>query len=143
VRLIIEQLRLRGGVACRPRCPKKEQDLQARAFHEPLRQGTLQRLPLITLYLTERCNSRCVTCDYWRHGRADMNLESVTQLLPCLVQLQTQVTNPALRPQELPELELIFRDMERDYTEDFRSALWREPDSRATADFLLPGKAYV
>jgi hypothetical protein len=74
----MEQLRLRGGVACRPRCPKKEQDLQARAFHEPLRQGTLQ-------------------------------------LLPSLVQLQTQVV----------------------------LALWREPDSRATADFLLPGKAYV
>jgi MoaA/NifB/PqqE/SkfB family radical SAM enzyme len=69
-----------------------EQDLQALAFDEPLRQqGTLQRLPLITLYLTERCNSRCVTCDYWRHGRADMNLESVTQLLPSLAQLQTQV----------------------------------------------------
>jgi MoaA/NifB/PqqE/SkfB family radical SAM enzyme len=69
-----------------------EQDLQALAFDEPLRQqGTLQRLPLITLYLTERCNSRCVTCDYWRHGRVDMNLESVTQLLPSLVQLQTQV----------------------------------------------------
>jgi len=36
----------------------------------------------VTLYLTERCNSRCVTCDYWRHGRADMTLESVTRLLP-------------------------------------------------------------
>ena len=68
--------------------------MQAQAFDQPAAeytQGTLRRLPLITLYLTERCNSRCVTCDYWRHGRADMNLESVTQLLPSLVQLQTRV----------------------------------------------------
>ena len=61
-------------------------------FAEPLHHGSqLQRLPLVTLYLTERCNSRCVTCDYWRHGRADTNLESVTRLLPNLLELQTQM----------------------------------------------------
>ena len=36
------------------------------------------QLPLVTLYLSDRCNSRCVTCDYWRHGRRDITLESVT-----------------------------------------------------------------
>jgi Fe-coproporphyrin III synthase len=51
----------------------------------------LQSLPLATLYLTERCNSRCVTCDYWRHGRVDMNLESVARLLPSLARLRTKV----------------------------------------------------
>ena len=51
----------------------------------------LRRLPLATLYLTERCNSRCVTCDYWRHGRDDMRLESVRTLLPALRELGTQV----------------------------------------------------
>lgn len=50
----------------------------------------IDRLPLATLYLTERCNSRCVTCDYWRHGRADMNLASVARLLPSLERLQTR-----------------------------------------------------
>jgi Fe-coproporphyrin III synthase len=64
----------------------------------------LQRLPLVTLYLTERCNSRCVTCDYWRHGRTDLDLESVRRLLPSLAQLQTQVAlisggEPLLNPQ--------------------------------------------
>jgi MoaA/NifB/PqqE/SkfB family radical SAM enzyme len=48
-------------------------------------------LPLVTLYLTERCNSRCVTCDYWRNGRVDMTLERLTGLLPSLRQLQTRV----------------------------------------------------
>ena len=51
----------------------------------------VDRLPLATLYLTERCNSRCLTCDYWRHGRADTNLASVARLLPSLERLQTRV----------------------------------------------------
>jgi Fe-coproporphyrin III synthase len=50
----------------------------------------LRRLPLAILYLTERCNSRCVTCDYWRHGRESMTLESVARLLPGLERLGTQ-----------------------------------------------------
>jgi Fe-coproporphyrin III synthase len=63
----------------------------------------LQRLPLVTLYLTERCNSRCVTCDYWRHGRADVTLGSVLELLPSLARLQTQAVlfsggEPLLNP---------------------------------------------
>jgi MoaA/NifB/PqqE/SkfB family radical SAM enzyme len=61
-------------------------------------------MPLATLYLTERCNSRCVTCDYWRHGRDDMTLESVRGLLPSLAQLQTQTVllsggEPLLNPE--------------------------------------------
>ncbi len=40
--------------------------------------------PLVTLYLSERCNSRCVTCDYWRHGSNDMTFESVERMLPAL-----------------------------------------------------------
>jgi MoaA/NifB/PqqE/SkfB family radical SAM enzyme len=47
-------------------------------------------LPLVTLYLTERCNSRCVTCDYWRHGRRDVTLESVERMLPELERLGTR-----------------------------------------------------
>jgi Fe-coproporphyrin III synthase len=63
----------------------------------------LQRLPLVTLYLTERCNSRCVTCDYWRHGRVDMDLDAVTALLPSFERLQTQAVlisggEPLLNP---------------------------------------------
>jgi len=47
-------------------------------------------LPLVTLYLSERCNSRCVTCDYWRHGVKDMTLDSVRRLLPELAELGTR-----------------------------------------------------
>jgi MoaA/NifB/PqqE/SkfB family radical SAM enzyme len=58
----------------------------------------------VTLYLTERCNSRCVTCDYWRTGRTDVTLESVLALLPSLQRLQTRAVlisggEPLLNPQ--------------------------------------------
>jgi len=66
--------------------------------------SSLQRLPLVTLYLTERCNSRCVTCDYWRHGRIDVDLQGIQRLLPSLARLRTEVVlisggEPLLHPQ--------------------------------------------
>jgi Fe-coproporphyrin III synthase len=73
----------------------------------------LQRLPLVTLYLSERCNSRCVTCDYWRHGRADMDLAAVRRLLPSLTRLATRVAlisggEPLLNA-EWPEIARLLR----------------------------------
>jgi len=67
----------------------------------------LQSLPLVTLYLTERCNSRCVTCDYWRSGRKDLNLDAVRRLLPSLAALNTRMVllsggEPLLNPEWLP-----------------------------------------
>ncbi|MGM9484482.1 radical SAM/SPASM domain-containing protein [Roseateles sp. NT4] len=64
----------------------------------------LTRLPLATLYLTERCNSRCVSCDWWRHGRRDIEIETVRRLLPGLSELGTQTVlvsggEPLLHPQ--------------------------------------------
>lgn len=50
----------------------------------------LRRLPLVTLYLSERCNSRCRTCDYWRYGRADLDLAAVSRLVPSLHRLDTR-----------------------------------------------------
>src|SRR6187402_355489 len=73
-------------------------------LNEPLATSQLAGLPLLTLYLTERCNSRCVTCDYWRTGRADVTLESVRALLPSLGRLRTQIVlisggEPLINPQ--------------------------------------------
>jgi MoaA/NifB/PqqE/SkfB family radical SAM enzyme len=74
----------------------------------------LRSVPLITLHLTERCNSRCVSCDYWRHGRKDMTLESITELLPDLRELGTRAIlisggEPLLHPQ-WAEIALLLRD---------------------------------
>jgi len=64
----------------------------------------LHALPLVTLYLSERCNSRCVTCDYWRHGTFDLSVESVQPLLPDFKRLGTQTVllsggEPLLNPE--------------------------------------------
>lgn len=74
----------------------------------------LHSLPLVTLHLTDRCNSRCVSCDYWRHGRDDMTLASVTRLLPELLALQTHTVlisggEPLLHPQ-WPQIAQLLRD---------------------------------
>jgi MoaA/NifB/PqqE/SkfB family radical SAM enzyme len=81
---------------------------EAFAVHPPL-----YRLPLVTLYVTDRCNSRCVTCDYWRHGRDDMDLAAVTRLLPSFTQLHTEVVllsggEPLLNP-DWPEIAQTLR----------------------------------
>jgi Fe-coproporphyrin III synthase len=86
--------------------------LSAQAFIDPPADSRLRRLPLVTLYLTERCNSRCVTCDYWRHGRADMSLDAVKRLAPGLKRLGTQVAlisggEPLLNPDWVPIAELL------------------------------------
>jgi Fe-coproporphyrin III synthase len=89
--------------------------LSAHAFASaPAVNSRLHSLPLVTIYLTERCNSRCVTCDYWRHGRADMNLAKVAQLLPSLERLRTRVIllsggEPLLNP-EWPAIAGLLRE---------------------------------
>lgn len=76
-------------------------------------QPRLQRLPLVTLYLSERCNSRCITCDYWRHGRTDMDLASVQRLLPSLTELHTEVAllsgGEPLLNREWPDIAQLLR----------------------------------
>ncbi len=37
----------------------------------------LRTLPIVVLYLTDGCNSRCVTCDIWRNPRRNMKLELI------------------------------------------------------------------
>jgi Fe-coproporphyrin III synthase len=73
----------------------------------------MRTLPLLTLYVTERCNSRCVSCDYWRHGHRDLSLDAVTQLLPELESLQTRTVlfsggEPLLNP-EWPAMAALLR----------------------------------
>jgi MoaA/NifB/PqqE/SkfB family radical SAM enzyme len=62
------------------------------------------RLPLVTLYLTERCNSRCVTCDYWRTGRDHLTLAKLEAMLPGLRKWGTRIAllsggEPLLNPE--------------------------------------------
>jgi MoaA/NifB/PqqE/SkfB family radical SAM enzyme len=62
-------------------------------------------LPLLIFYPTGRCNSRCVSCDWWKHdGADDLSLEEIDELASGLPSLGTQVVvfsggEPLLRPE--------------------------------------------
>jgi Fe-coproporphyrin III synthase len=40
----------------------------------------LRALPLVVLYITDGCNSRCVTCDIWKLPRRNMDMALVNRL---------------------------------------------------------------
>src|SRR5689334_3427323 len=40
----------------------------------------LRALPMVVLYITDGCNSRCITCDIWKVPRRNMSLELVERL---------------------------------------------------------------
>lgn len=78
--------------------------------HGPARQGPqpagepLPALPLAIVYFTDRCNSRCISCDHWRHGQRDMGLDELAAQLPSLAALGSRVVlvsggEPLLNPQ--------------------------------------------
>jgi Fe-coproporphyrin III synthase len=76
--------------------------------------SALQTLPLVTLYLTDRCNSRCITCDYWRHGRTNLTLESLNAIVPSFARLGTETVllsggEPLLNP-EWPQIAATLRE---------------------------------
>lgn len=41
----------------------------------------LHTLPLVILYLTDGCNSRCITCDIWRNPRRNMHMDLVETIV--------------------------------------------------------------
>ena len=53
--------------------------MRLRAFLSLL-SDSLRALPVATLYITERCSSRCVCCDYWRSGRNEISMDLVKKL---------------------------------------------------------------
>jgi Fe-coproporphyrin III synthase len=72
----------------------------------------MRSLPLITLYLTERCNSRCVSCDYWQHGITDVTPSAIAELLPDLARLGTKLVlvsggEPLIHPRWLEIAETL------------------------------------
>jgi len=71
-------------------------------------------LPLLIFFPTGRCNSRCISCDWWkRSGADDLSLDEITGLADELPALGTRVVvfsggEPLLRP-EVFEAAAIFR----------------------------------
>ncbi len=51
---------------------------------------TLYALPVAIVYITDRCNSRCVSCDYWRFGQTHMDLALARRLADDLPRIGTR-----------------------------------------------------
>lgn len=51
----------------------------------------LYTLPMVILYLTDGCNSRCAMCDIWKNPRQDMSLELVEDIATSLAELDVRV----------------------------------------------------
>ncbi len=81
---------------------------------ENLLTDRLASLPLAIIYITDRCNSRCITCDYWRWGQTNMSLPTAQRLAAELPALGTRMVlvsggEPLLHPR-WSELVSLFRD---------------------------------
>jgi len=51
---------------------------------------SLHGLHTAILYITDKCNSRCIACDYWRYGQNEMPVELVHSLAADLSRLGTR-----------------------------------------------------
>lgn len=71
-------------------------------------------LPLLIFFPTARCNSRCVSCDWWRSdGATDLTLDEIRELGAQLPDLHTRLVlfsggEPLLRP-EVFDIADVFR----------------------------------
>lgn len=71
-------------------------------------------LPLVIFYPTSRCNSRCVSCDWWkRSGAGDLTIDEIDAIAGSLPPLGTRVVvfsggEPLLRP-EVFDAAALFR----------------------------------
>jgi Fe-coproporphyrin III synthase len=72
-------------------------------------------LPLVIFYPTSRCNSRCISCDWWKQtGAGDLSLDEIDGVARTLAELGTQLVvfsggEPLLRP-EVFDAATLFRD---------------------------------
>ncbi len=74
----------------------------------------LYTLPLVVLYLTDGCNSRCVTCDIWRNPRRNMKLDLVEEIASAFQELQVRWVllsgGEAMQHPQWPQIARRFRD---------------------------------
>jgi MoaA/NifB/PqqE/SkfB family radical SAM enzyme len=74
----------------------------------------LHTLPLVVLYLTDGCNSRCVTCDIWRNPRRNMRKELVDDIAGSVEELGIRWLllsgGEAMQHPHWPEIARRFRD---------------------------------
>ena len=74
----------------------------------------LHTLPLVVLYLTDGCNSRCITCDIWRSPRRNMSLALVEDIAGACRELDVRWLllsgGEAMQHPQWPQIARRFRD---------------------------------
>lgn len=74
----------------------------------------MRTLPILTLYLTDGCNSRCVTCDIWRNPRRNMAftlIESIAvQIKPLSIRWIVLSGGEAMQHPEWAAAARLFRE---------------------------------
>src|SRR4051812_10673893 len=71
-------------------------------------------LPIVIFFPTSRCNSRCVSCDWWKaSGAGDLTVDEIARLADALPALGTRMVlfsggEPLLRP-EVFDAAALFR----------------------------------
>jgi len=72
-------------------------------------------LPLVIFYATSRCNSRCISCDWWKHtGSDDLSLDEIGGIADATARLGTRTVvfsggEPLLRPDVFEAAQLFRR----------------------------------
>ena len=73
----------------------------------------LYSLPLLVLYLTDGCNSRCVTCDIWQNPRRNMPVQLVESIAETCAELGVRWIllsgGEAMQHPDWPEIAQRFR----------------------------------
>lgn len=73
----------------------------------------LRTLPLLVVYLTDGCNSKCAMCDIWKSPRRNIDLAMIEQLATSAQKLGTQMVllsgGEAMQHPEWPRIAQIFR----------------------------------
>lgn len=71
-------------------------------------------LPLLVLYITDGCNSRCVTCDIWKNPRRNMSMDLVEELARACSDLQVRWVllsgGEAMQHPNWPQIARRFRE---------------------------------
>ncbi|RMF78596.1 MAG: radical SAM protein [Chloroflexi bacterium] len=74
----------------------------------------LHTLPILVLYITDGCNSRCVTCDIWRNPRLNMSRKTVEQITASIDDLNIRWVllsgGEAMQHPHWPEIARRFRE---------------------------------
>ncbi len=75
----------------------------------------LRVLPLVVMYITDGCNSRCVTCDIWKLPRRNMDMALVRRLVTEFQALDVRQVvlsgGEAMQHPEWPRIAEMFRNV--------------------------------